>query len=240
MKLLSYPFYTFYRIWFYILASLPIVVLFPFYALSLSRTEWFPYAFRLAKFWADFVLVGMGLIPNVEGRKNLQKGKSYIYTPNHVSILDIMMVLSLAKSPFVFVAKAELAKIPVFGYIFKRACILVDRSSLQSRKAVYSQVEERISQGYGICVFPEGGVPPEEVVLDKFKDGAFKMAIEHSIPILPMVFLDNKKLFSFTFLSGSPGVARVKIFSKIETNNYSLSQVKGLKDKVRNIILNEL
>ena len=107
MKLLKYPLHAIYRIWFYVLASLPIVVLFPFYAIFLSRVEWFPYAFKLAKIWANFVLVGMGIVPKVEGRKNIQKKMSYMYTPNHVSIFDIMMVLSLAKSPFVFVAKAE-------------------------------------------------------------------------------------------------------------------------------------
>ena len=111
---------------------------------------------------------------------------------------------------------------------------------MKSRKAVYAQVEERISQGYGICIFPEGGVPAEEVILDKFKDGAFRMAIEHNISILPMVLLDNKKLFSFTFFSGRPGLARVKIFPEVKTDIYDLFQVKDLRDKVRKVILQEL
>ena len=62
-----------------------------------------------------------------------------------------------------------------------------------------------------ICIFPEGGVPDEAIVLDEFKDGAFRMAINHQIPIVPITFADNKKRFSYTFFSGSPGKMRAKV-----------------------------
>jgi hypothetical protein len=55
-----------------------------------------------------------------------------------------------------------------------------------------------------ICIFPEGGVPEESVELDTFKDGAFKMAIAHQIPVVPIIFYDNKKRFPFRFFSGGP------------------------------------
>ena len=104
-----------------------------------------------------------------------------------------------------------MAKIPLFGFFYKRTCILVDRSSPKSRQAVFLRAQRRLKQGLSICIFPEGGVPEEHVVLDSFKDGAFRLAINHKIPIVPMTFYDNKKRFSFTFFSGSPGIMRVKI-----------------------------
>ena len=80
----------------------------------------------------------------------------------------------------------------------------------------------------------------ESIVLDSFKNGAFRLAIEHHIPIVPMTFHDNKKRFSYTFFSGGPGKIRATIHAPIITTNYSLEMKKELKTKTRTIILNEL
>ena len=91
-----------------------------------------------------------------------------------------------------------------------------------------------------ICIFPEGGVPEEHIVLDDFKDGAFRIAIEHGLPIVPMVFFDNKKRFSYTFFSGTPGKMRAKIYPIIETKGKTLEDRNALKQQVRDIILQPL
>ena len=80
----------------------------------------------------------------------------------------------------------------------------------------------------------------ESIVLDEFKDGAFRLAIEHQIPILPITFPDNKKRFSYTFFSGSPGLMRAYIHSIVETEGLTIEARKGIKEKVRTIILNKL
>ncbi len=72
---------------------------------------------------------------------------------------------------------------------------MVDREDGNSRSGVYRRARRRLYSGLGICIFPEGGVPEEHVLLDEFKDGAFKMAIAHGIPVVPMTFYDNKKVF---------------------------------------------
>ena len=140
-----------------------------------------------------------------------------------------------------FVGKKELVKLPIFGFFYKRTCILVDRSSSKSRFAVFERAQRRINQGLSICIFPEGGVPEDEsIMLDEFKDGAFRIAIEHQLPILPMTFGDVKKRFSFTFFSGSPGKMRIKIHKPVETQGKSLEHKTEIKTEVRNIILNQL
>jgi 1-acyl-sn-glycerol-3-phosphate acyltransferase len=186
------------------------------------------------------ILFGMGCIPKITWEENLVKGKSYVLVANHTSMIDIMLMLWVSKNPFVFVGKKELLNIPVFGFFYKRVCILVDRGDSQSRMAVYRKAQRRLNQGLSICIFPEGGVPPEEIVLDTFKDGAFKMAIAHKIPIVPMVFYDNKKRFSYTIYSGGPGILRVKVHSFIRTDNVLENQKGALRDKVRTLILNDL
>lgn len=180
----------------------------------------------------------MGFNYKIEGSEVFEDGKSYMLVANHTSMTDIMLMLIAVKNhPFVFVGKKELAKIPLFGFIYKRVCILVDRANSKSRYQVFERAQKRIEQGLSICIFPEGGVPEEHIILDEFKDGAFRIAIEHGLPIVPMVFFDNKKRLSYTFFSGSPGKMRAKIFPIIETKGKTLEDRHELKKQVRQIIL---
>lgn len=241
MKFLKYPLTLLYRIWFYILVLVPIIVLFPFILATILSEKTYPLFFKIARLWSKIILIGMGFNYSIEGDEVFEDGKSYMLVANHTSMTDIMLMLIAVKNhPFVFVGKKELAKIPIFGFINKRVCILVDRSNSKSRYQVFERAQKRIHQGLSICIFPEGGVPEEHVVLDEFKDGAFRIAIEHGLPIVPMVFFDNKKRFSYTFFSGSPGKMRAKIYPIIETKGKTLEDRNALKQQVRDIILQPL
>ena len=241
MKFLKYPLTLLYRIWFYILVLVPIIVLFPFILATILSEKTYPLFFKIARLWSKIILIGMGFNYSIEGDEVFEDGKSYMLVANHTSMTDIMLMLIAVKNhPFVFVGKKELAKIPIFGFIYKRVCILVDRSSSKSRYAVFERAQKRIHQGLSICIFPEGGVPEEHIVLDEFKDGAFRIAIEHGLPIVPMVFFDNKKRFSYTFFSGTPGKMRAKIYPIIETKGKTLEDRNALKQQVRDIILQPL
>ena len=218
-----------------------ILLLFPFLFISILREEWYPVFFKLARFWAYIILFGMGFIPIIKKGVQFKKGESYMIVANHTSMIDIMLMLFITKDPVVFVGKKELSKIPLFGFIYKRTCILVDRNNSKSRRAVFNSAQQKINLGYSICIFPEGGVPSDEsIVLDDFKDGAFRLAIEHKIPIAPVTFHDNKKLFSYTFFSGGPGKMRVMLHPLISTSNFSIEMKKELNKKTRAIILEEL
>ncbi|WP_338357709.1 lysophospholipid acyltransferase family protein [Yeosuana marina] len=240
MKIFKYIFWVLYRVWFYILVIIPIIILFPILFVSILKEAWYPYFFRLARFWARFILIGMGFKVKVEAHQIPEKDKSYMFIANHTSMADVMLMLAVIKNPFVFVGKKELGKIPLFGFFYKRTCILVDRSSAKSRQAVFLRAQKRLKSGLSICIFPEGGVPEEHIELDTFKDGAFRLAINHHIPVVPLVFLDNKKRFSYTFFSGGPGKMRVKIHKFLETGNLTVNDTKILNSKARMIILNQL
>ena len=223
---------TLWRVWFYILIAVPIIVMFPFLLLFTSKEKYYPQFFFLARVWAKIILYGMGFYPIVKKLETPQKGKSYMFVANHTSMTDIMLMLSIVKNPFVFVGKKELAKFPMFGFFYKRTCILVDRGNVKSRQEVFQQAQRRLNQGVSICIFPEGGVPDDEsVLLDTFKDGAFRLAIDHQIPIVPLVFFDNKKRFSYTFFSGSVGKMRAKILPFFSTENLDQSHKRVLKEK---------
>ncbi|MEM5539360.1 lysophospholipid acyltransferase family protein [Olleya sp. AS48] len=240
MIVFKYIFWVLYRIWFYILVAVPIIILFPLLIVSILKESWYPYFFKLARIWARFILIGMGLPTKTEYLQKPERSKSYMFIGNHTSMLDIMLMLVTVKNPFVFVGKAELAKIPLFGFFYKRTCILVDRNSVKSRQAVFLRAQRRLKQGLSICIFPEGLVPEEHIILDQFKDGAFRLAINHKTPIVPITFADNKKRFSYTFFSGGPGVLRAKVHHFIPTNDLTIEDTKSLNKKSREIILKQL
>lgn len=241
MKLLKYPFWLLYRIWFYLLVLLPIIVFFPLILITILSEKTYPLFFKIARLWARVILIGMGFRYSIKGTENFEAGKSYMLLANHTSMTDIMLMLLAVKNhPFVFVGKKELVNIPIFGFIYKRVCILVDRENSKSRFAVFERAQNRIQQGLSICIFPEGGVPDESILLDEFKDGAFRIAIEQQLTIIPLTFYDNKKRFSYTFFSGSPGKMRAKIHPPIETIGKTMDDKLHLKQQVRDIILTEL
>ena len=229
-----------YRIWFYILVGLPILILFPILLISISKESWYPYFFKIARLWAKFILLGMGFRWKIEREQTPENTKSYMFIANHTSMADIMLMLVSVKNPFVFVGKKELANIPLFGFFYKRTCILVDRNSAKSRQAVFLRAQKRLKTGVSICIFPEGGVPEEHIELDDFKDGAFRLAINHQIPIVPITFGDNKKRLSYTFFSGGPGIMRVKIHKFISSEGLTIKDTKALNKASKEIILKQL
>lgn len=195
----------------------------------------------IARIWAAFILYGMGFYPRIKREQKLKKGEAYMLVANHTSMTDIMLMLVTIKNPFVFVGKKELTKIPLFGYFYKRTCILVDRGNQRSRKEVFDSAQRRLNNGTSICIFPEGGVPEDDsVLLDSFKDGAFRLAINHQISIVPIVFFDNKKRLPYIFTKGSPGKMRVKIKEFIPTKGMLQEDKKELRETTRKVFLKEL
>ncbi|MFD2563719.1 lysophospholipid acyltransferase family protein [Aquimarina rubra] len=241
MFILKYILVLVWRIWFYIMMGIPIIIMFPILLILTSREQWYSQFFKVARFWAKIVLYGTGFIPRVKKEAQVDTHKSYMFVANHTSMADIMLMLYCVKNPFVFVGKKELSKIPIFGFFYKRTCILVDRNNQKSRKEVFDRAQARLHDGTSICIFPEGGVPEDEsIILDEFKDGAFRLAIDHQIPILPLTFLDNKKRFSYTFFSGSPGKMRAFIHKEIPTKGFTQENKKELKASTHKVILDKL
>jgi len=229
------------RIWFYILMILPILFMLPFLIVFTSSEKFYPQYFICARIWARIIIHGMGFSIKTEADQIPKKRKSYMLVANHSSMLDIMLMLSVMQQPFVFIGKKELGRIPIFGFFYRRTCILVDRNNQKSRLGAFEEAQRRLKQGNSICIFPEGGVPSDQsIILDQFKDGAFRLAIEHQIPIIPISFHDNKRRFSYKFLTGSPGKLRVKIHNFIGTEGLDAKERKNLRDKTYKIIHQEL
>jgi 1-acyl-sn-glycerol-3-phosphate acyltransferase len=219
------------RIWFYLLVIIPILIMMPLLVIAISKEKYHPYFYKLARIWAYIIYFGMGFRYNKEMKQFVDAKKSYMFIANHSSMMDIMLMFILLKNPFVFVGKIELSKMPVFGFIYKRTAIMVDRSSPESRRAVFEDANRRIKQGTSICIFPEGGVPDRSVLLDSFKKGAFRLAIEHQLPIVPITFCSLKKYYPFEWFSGKPANIKVTFHEHIEVTGLTLGDVNQIKDE---------
>lgn len=241
MKIVSYIGWLLWKIWFYFLVLLIILLLSPLLLISLASDKGYPFFMKLARLWATIIFYGMGFRYQIKQKQHLEQKQSYMLVANHTSMMDIMLMLILVKNPFVFMGKKELVKIPIFGFFYKRAVIMVDRSSSKSRQESIRRAEEKLSQGYSICIFPEGGVPDDEtIVLDAFKDGAFRLSIEFQIPIVPFTFVGLKKLFPFRFFAGKPGKVPVYMHPLVPTKGLTLASKPLLKEQVRQTILSKL
>ena len=248
MKFLKYIFWTLYNIWFYILVTIfTIIILCPAFIFIIINKNLYKYFYFFGVVWCKAILFFMGFYPVYENKLELDKKGTYVFVGNHVSMIDVMLMVSFAKNyPMVFVGKKELDQIPIFGYLYRRTMILVDRSSPESRRAVFNTTKDKISKGLNVCLFPEGTVPPTNVELGEFKQGAFSIAIEHQIPIVICTFLDNKKRFPWSFgnllaaSKGIPGPLRVITHKPIPTSGLTKDNMKDLSDKVRNIMLEDL
>ncbi|WP_317131291.1 lysophospholipid acyltransferase family protein [Polaribacter sp. IC073] len=183
----------------------------------------------------------MGFRIDFKSEESIEQDKSYMFCPNHASLLDPFLLIAISKNPIVFVGKKELAKIPVFGFLYKRTVIMVDRSSLESRKRVFKMAKKRLQNGVSMAIFPEGLVPSEDIILAPFKKGAFSLAIEFEIPIVPQVYYDCKRFFSWDPFKGRPGILRVHQYDFIETKGMSVAKdMDALKYKTFNLLYSDL
>jgi len=194
----------------------------------------------MCKMWSRFILMCSGFSLEVEFEEDLDSSKPYIICPNHVSYIDIPVTFAVMPGVFVFIGKKSLSKIPLFGWVYKKTMILVDRSNNRSSYNAYKHASNRIANGIGIAIYPEGGIPSFETKLNRFKSGAFRMAIEQGVDLVPVTFADNKKRFPCGHLGGKPGKLRVYVHKPIVAGTYNLESLQEFKSDVHAIIDNKL
>jgi 1-acyl-sn-glycerol-3-phosphate acyltransferase len=192
------------------------------------------------RWWARLLFAMVFLPFRVEYRAKLSRKRNYIFCPNHFSYLDIpTMGLNMINS--VFVGKSEMGKVPLFGFMYSRLHITVNRSSLRSRGETLKRSLSAIDEGKNLVIFPEGGIVTErDPVMARFKDGAFRIAIEKQIDIVPVTIP-----FNWIILPPDQFLLRwhpIKVIfhEPLTTQGMTLDDVDALKAKVFDIIQKEL
>jgi 1-acyl-sn-glycerol-3-phosphate acyltransferase len=193
------------------------------------KFSWIGYSFLWIWSWIFSMLTFIRY--DLRGRENIQRRTSYIYVSNHTSFLDIPGVRLLIPGEFRAIAKKELLKIPVFGFIVKAATVVVDRSNAQSRKQSMEALREILKGGISILVFAEGTQNRTQEILQPFKDGAFRIAIDSQLPIVPLVVVGAGPLMPPGTLTIKPGKIKVIAGEPISVEGLTTEDTQMLKQK---------
>ncbi|AIM35896.1 acyl-phosphate glycerol 3-phosphate acyltransferase [Sphingobacterium sp. ML3W] len=181
-----------------------------------------------------------GIFYSVKFEKEIDWSKPYILCANHTSVLDITAINYVSPKAITFIGKVELLKNPVTRIFFKTIDIPVDRKSRMSSFRSFKKANEMLKEGKSIAIFPEGKIadhyPPD---LHAFKSGAFRMAIENNIPIIPIV-IENawEILWDDGSKTGShPGRVNIQVLAPINTEEYNEQNATELENHVYNKML---
>lgn len=193
--------------------------------------------FFFLRVWSALFSILCLFFYKVEGREKIDTSKPYIYVANHGSYLDSTSVVLATPSAFKPLGKIEMSKIPVFGFIYSRVVVMVDRSTKESRSASVEKLKELLKRGISILIFPEGTMNRTPNHLKDFYDGAFRIAIETQTPIAPFVVINARKLMPRNNpLTIRPGSMKVIFSDPIEVNTYTMDDLETLKQKVYKIM----
>jgi 1-acyl-sn-glycerol-3-phosphate acyltransferase len=180
--------YSIYAALIFVLAFL---IIFPFILICIWVPGWEKYGRRINRYWARVYFSLIFLPVKIDMRAKLEKDKPYIFLANHFSYLDVAM-MGFIPGDALFVGKASIRKAPLFGYYFKKLHIAVDRERLKSRAETMRRAGMALDQGSSLILFPEGGIfasnPPQMI---PFKNGAFRLAMEKQIQVIPVTLSYN-------------------------------------------------
>ncbi len=193
------------------------------------KFSWIGYSFLWIWSWIFSMLTFIRY--DLRGRNSIQQGTSYIYVSNPSSYLDIPGIQLLIPGEFTPIAKKELLKIPIFGFIVRAATVVVDRSNAQSRKQSMETLREILKGGISILVFAEGTQNRTKEILHPFKDGAFRIAIDSQLPIIPLVVVGAGPLMPPGTLTIKPGKIKVIAGEPIAVEGLTTEDVQSLKQK---------
>lgn len=233
---------TLWKILFILNFVVGLLVLYPVFYILLSKRKWFPLAFKLKRFWACWILSVPGIFVNIKRNSPEALPEKAVYCANHASYLDIIINYIVIDKYFVSMGKQEIDKAPLFRIFFKEMNILVDRKSKTGSHRAFMRAGQELANGHSVFIFAEGAISSWGKLLN-FKNGAFRLAIENQVPIVPITYLNNWKLLQnggFFKSYGSPGVCKVIVHKAIPTVGMTEDDLVSLRTQVRELILTDL
>jgi len=242
MKIFRLIFSPIWKLWFALCFCIPFLILFPIFFVALV-TKQFDLVFKLKRFWARIICIGSFLFPKIKYSKRKYKlPQPCIVVPNHTSYLDIVFSPFYIDHTTVFMGKAELLKVPLFKYFFVYLDIPVNRKSVTGSHKAFVDAGKKLDENISVVIYPEGTIG-HAGKLRAFKNGAFKLAVEKQVPIVPVVNLNN-----WTFLEnggffkshGKPGIPRIVVGEPISTVGMDEKNIEELKNKVHTFMQEEL
>lgn len=238
MKFLIKILQFFYSIYALIVFIAIMFVMAPFVAIvSAFGVKGGNFIYRLCSLWARLWYIFIGVRHQEIYEAPHDKTRQYIFVGNHISYMDIPPLVLAIHQPIRVLGKYEIVKIPVFGWIYRAAVILVDRRNAELRAKSVRALKAAINKGISIFIFPEGTFNETQKPLKDFFDGAFRIAIESQTPIKPLLLIDTVERMHYSgVFTLTPGKNRVVYLQEMDVSNYTIKDVNKLKDDVYKIM----
>lgn len=199
------------------------------------------FIYRMCCLWGDLWFFFIGIPHRNLYETPHDRSKQYIFVANHISYLDAPVIVKTLRQPVRVLGKIEMAKVPVFGFIYRNAIVTVDRSNAEKRAKSVRILKSVIRKGISIFIFPEGTFNETGKPVKEFFDGAFRMAIETQTPIKPVLFLDAYSRMHYrSLLSLNPGRSRSVFLDEISVAGLTSADLPKLKQSVYEIMEKKL
>lgn len=229
-------------IWFALVFLVSFLILFPLFWLFLQHPKTYIYANNLRKIWAKIILFFTFSGIEIQRDKGFESlPENAVYVANHSSYLDILCMALVVPENYLFMAKLELAQIPLFGIFFHTVDIAVNRKSITESAKAFNKSIQRQQSGYSIILFPEGTIGEQVPNLKSFKAGAAKLAIDCQCPIVPVTLLNNWQMLpDKKGLEFHPNKMKVFVHRPINTKGLNKENIQALNLELFSIIENKL
>lgn len=233
-----YTLYALFWFTFFTLLAFPLVLIFSFF----GRRRGGNLICVMARIWADIWYFILGIRHENIFESSYDPSRNYVFLFNHTSYMDIPCLFkAIRKQPFRVLGKEEIKKIPIFGFIYSRGAVMVDRGDIMRRAKSVRALKSLLKHHISIGIFPEGTFNETGKALKSFYDGAFRISIETQTPIKPVLFLDNYHLLNHReLLSLKHGRSRAVFLDEISPEGFTLKQISHFKQKVYTIMENKL
>lgn len=234
MRILPRLFQYVYCIYAFFLFIFIMIAVFPFIAAaSAFEIKGGNFIYRMCRIWAGTWYFLIGIRHKKIYESHHDKDKQYVFVANHISYLDIPSVFLSIRQPMRILGKYEMVKIPIFGWIYRSAVILVDRRSALKRAKSVRALKTAIKKGISIFIYPEGTFNETKQPLKDFYDGAFRLALETKTSIKPMLCVDTKERMHYkSVFQLTPGKCRVVFLEEIKVDTYKMEDLPQLKQRV--------
>lgn len=158
-----------------------------------------------------------------------------VYVANHRSYIDILMMLACMEVPYRPLGKEQMARIPLFGFFYRRFVITVDRDRGGSRLRSYIDLKKMLDHKISVFIFPEGTFNESREPLARFYSGPFQLALKSGLNIKPVVFVNSlDRMHYSSIFTLRPGVCGVLFLKDIDIGGYLPDQMGALKQEVYN------
>jgi 1-acyl-sn-glycerol-3-phosphate acyltransferase len=233
LLLIIYCVYAFLTFVFWMLVVFPFIML----ALLLGKVRGGNIIYQLCRFWASAWYLVIGIKHEEIYEHAHDRKKQYIFVANHISYMDIPAIVLIAHQPVRVLGKYEMVKVPIFGWIYRAAVILVDRRDSETRAKSVRALKSALKHHISIFIFPEGTFNESPQPLKDFYDGAFRIAIETETPIKPVLLVDTLDRMHFRSLFElNPGINRVVYLDEVPVTGLTMNDIQVLKQKVYDLM----